>query len=62
MSEYMATCIGKTISCLVENNNIARTPDDIDVVILGTPIHPRTICNIKITGIENGVLIGEKVL
>ncbi len=62
MSEYMATCIGKCVSCLVENNNIARTPDDIDVIILGTPISPRTICNIKLTGIENGAFIGEKVL
>ena len=62
MSEYMATCIGKCVSCLVENNNIARTPDDIDVVVLGTPILPRTICNIKLTGIENGAFIGEKVL
>jgi threonylcarbamoyladenosine tRNA methylthiotransferase MtaB len=62
MSEYMATCIGKCVSCLVENNNIARTPDDIDVIILGTPILPRTICNIKLTGIENGAFIGEKVL
>ena len=62
MSEYMATCIGKCVSCLVENNNIARTPDDIDVVVLGTPISPRTICNIKLTGIENGAFVGEKVL
>ena len=62
MSEYMATCIGKCVSCLVENNNIARTPDDIDVVILGTPILPRTICNIKLNRIENGAFVGEKVL
>ena len=62
MDAYMATCIGKTLLCLVENNNIGRTPDDIDVIILGKPISPRTICNIKLTGIENGVFVGEKVL
>ena len=62
MSEYMATCTGKTLSCLVENNNIARTPDDIDVVIVGALIQPRTICDIKLTGIKNGQFIGEKIL
>lgn len=62
LSAYAATQIGKTVSCLVENNNIGRTPDDIDVVIFGAPILPRTICNVKLTGVENGVFIGEKVL
>lgn len=62
MAKFMETCIGKTVSCLVENNNIARTPDDIDVVIAGASIPPRTICNIKLTGVENGIFIGAKVL
>lgn len=62
LSAYAATQIGKTVSCLVENNNVGRTPDDIDVVIFGAPILPRTICNVKLTGVENGVFIGEKVL
>ncbi len=62
MADFMATCIGKTVSCLVENNNIARTPDDIDVVIVGALIPPRTICDIKLTGIKNGQFIGEKIL
>ena len=62
MADFMATCIGKTVSCLVENNNIARTPDDIDVVIVGASIPPRTICDIKLTGIKNGQFIGERIL
>ncbi len=62
LSDFMATQIGKTASCLVENNNIARTPDDIDVVIVGASIPPRTICDIKLTGIKNGQFIGEKIL
>lgn len=62
MADFMATQIGKTVSCLVENNNIARTPDDIDVVIVGASIPPRTICDIKLTGIKNGQFIGEKIL
>ena len=61
-ADFMATQIGKTVSCLVENNNIARTPDDIDVVIVGALIPPRTICDIKLTGIKNGQFIGEKIL
>ena len=56
----MATQTGKVVSCLVENNNIARTPDDIDVVILGAPILPRTICDVRLVDIKNGQFIGKK--
>ena len=59
MAEYMATCIGKTVSALVENNNIARTPDDIDVVIRGAKIPAKTICDVKIIDIKNGQFIGK---
>jgi len=59
MAEYMATCVGKTVSVLVENNNIARTPDDIDVVIRGAKIPPKTICDVKMIDIKNGQFIGE---
>ena len=61
MENFMATCIGKTCSCLMENNNIGRTPNDIDVVISGAKIPAKTICDIKIIGIENGQFIGEKI-
>lgn len=61
LSNFMATQIGKTVSCLVENNNIARTPDDIDVVISGDKIPAKTICDVKITGVENGHFIGERI-
>lgn len=53
MAEYMATQIGKTVSVLVEDNNIARTPDDIDVKIIGAKIPPKTICDVILTGIKN---------
>ena len=53
LADYMATQIGKTVSVLVEDNNIARTPDDIDVKISGAKIPPKTICNVKLTGIKN---------
>ena len=60
MTDFTATCIGKTCSCLVENNNIGRTPNDIDVVIDGDKIPAKTICNIRLIDIKNGQFIGEK--
>lgn len=57
--EFMKKQIGKTVSVLVEEKNIARTPDDIDVKIGGKNIPNRTICDVKIQGIKNGVFAGE---
>ena len=56
---FMKKQIGKTVSVLVEEKNIARTPDDIDVKIGGKNIQNRTICDVKIQGIKNGVFAGE---
>ena len=50
---YMAIQIGKTVSVLVENNNIARTPDDIDVKIAGAKILAKTICDVELIDIKN---------
>lgn len=60
-TEYMQTRIGTTTSVLVENNNIARTPDDIPVHIDGTTIAPRTICNVKLTNIYKDMFVGVLV-
>ena len=57
-TEFMQKQIGKTVSVLVENNNTGRTPDDLDVKISGAPIPNKTICNVKITGVENDIFIG----
>jgi tRNA A37 methylthiotransferase MiaB len=54
----MQSQIGKTVSVLVEENNTGRTPDDIDIKITGTSIPNKTICNVKITGIENDRFVG----
>ena len=56
--KFMRSQIGKTVSVLVEENNTGRTPDDIDIKITGTPIPNKTICDIKITGVENGKFVG----
>ncbi len=60
-AEFMKKQIGKTVSVLVEDNNIARTPDDINVKISGEPIPNRTICDVKITGVKNDCFVGLRV-
>lgn len=49
---FMKNQIGKTLQVLVEENNIARCPHDIEVKIDGVPLPPRTICNVLIKKIE----------
>ena len=56
---FMENQIGKTVSVLVEENNIGRTPDDIDIKITNKTIANKTICNVRITDIENGMFVGE---
>lgn len=58
---FMQNQIGKTVSVLVEENNIARTPDDLDVKIIGENVPNKTICDVKITGVEQGRFIGTKI-
>ena len=59
MREFMAGLVGTRTSVLVESNNMARTPDDIPAKIAGATIPARTICNIDITDIDGGVLVGR---
>lgn len=61
LAKFMQTQIGKTVSVLIEEDNIGRTPDDINVKISGNSISNKTICNVKIVGIEKGGFIGEKI-
>ena len=53
LRKFMLSRVGNVSRVLVESNNIARTPDDIPVKIVGVPIPPRTICDVKITGIDD---------
>lgn len=57
-AKFMQSQIGKTVSVLVEENNTGRTPDDIDIKINGATILNKTICDVKITGIENNQFVG----
>ncbi len=61
MREFMAGMVGTRTSVLVESNNMARTPDDIPVKIAGAAIPERTICDVKITGIEADHLTGTHI-
>lgn len=58
---FMQNQIGKTTSVLVEENNIARTPDDIDVKILGDFLPDKTICDVKITGVDKDMFVGTLI-
>lgn len=57
--KFMARQIGKTVSVLVEENNIGRTPDDIDIKIEGKTIPNKTICDVKIIGVQDGGFVGN---
>ncbi len=56
---HMHARIGTTTQVLVEENNIARDPHDIAVRISGEKIAARTICDVKLTGIDGDAFIGE---
>ena len=60
MREFMANQVGKTTSVLVESGNIGRTPDDIPVKITDAIIRERTICDVRITGTQDNMLIAKK--
>jgi len=61
LHEFMQKQIGNVSRVLVESDNIARTPDDIPVKITSAPIHPRTICDVQITGIDELMFSGSKI-
>ena len=60
-ARFMAQQIGKKVSVLVEEKNIGRTPDDVDIKIGGVAIPNKTICDVKITGIVGDMFIGQRV-
>ena len=59
--EFMKKQIGKTTSVLIEENNIGRTPDDIDVILDGGKIPNKTICDVELTGIKDEAFTGKFV-
>ena len=59
-AKFMQSQIGKTVSVLIEENNTGRTPDDIDVKVDGAKIPNKTILDVKLVDIENGMFVGIK--
>lgn len=59
--DFMQTQIGKTVSVLAEQNNIARCPHDIPVKIQGADIVSRQIYEVKITGVQDDYFIGNVI-
>lgn len=59
--ELMRRQLNTTTQVLVEEKNVARTPDDIAVQIVGTPIPSKTVCNINLTEIKDDFFIGYQV-
>lgn len=57
--EFMQSKIGTICQVLVENKNIARTPDDIELHIQGEQITPKTVCNVEIISISDLHFIGK---
>lgn len=56
--EFMKSKLDKTEQVLVEESNMARTPDDLAVKIVGDSIKPKTICNVLLTDIKQDYFIG----
>ena len=60
-TEFMQNQIGKIVQVLVEENNLARCPHDIDLQIAETNLPPRTVCNVKISEINNDIFVGKPI-
>lgn len=58
-ANFMHLQLRQSVQVLVEENNIARCPHDISVKIEGTPIPPRTICNVTLVDIQGDTFIGK---
>lgn len=61
-NNFMKSQIGKTVSVLVEENNIARDPHDIGVKIGGDVIPAKTICNVCLIDVCNDMFVGQQTL
>lgn len=56
--EFMKQQLSTEVQVLVEENNIARTPNDIDVKIIGNLIPTKTVCRVKLIEIKENAFIG----
>jgi threonylcarbamoyladenosine tRNA methylthiotransferase MtaB len=59
LHEFMKTKVGTVAQVLMEENNIARTPDDIGVIMRGAALPDRMICDVKLIDIDGENFVGE---
>lgn len=59
-ADFMKKQLLNTVQVLVEENNSARTPNDISVKIIGNSIPEKTVCDVKLLKIDGDSFIGEK--
>lgn len=53
LTEFMKAKVDTISQVLVEENNVARTPNDIEVRIIGNPIPARTVCDVQLKDISD---------
>ncbi len=58
---YMRQRIGEITSVLVESHNMARDPHDIPVRIAGKSVPQRTVCDVRLVGMDGDIFVGESV-
>ena len=59
--EFMQSQIGKIVQVLVEENNIARTPNDIAVKVGGDIIPAKTICDVQLIDICGDMFVAQVI-
>ena len=57
--EFMQSQIGQIVQVLVEENNIARTPNDIAARISGDTIPAKTICDVQLIDICGDMFVAQ---
>lgn len=60
-NQFAQSLVGKIAQVLVEENNMARTPDDLPVKITGKPIPSKTICDVFLSKLQEDTFIAEKM-
>ena len=56
---FMKSQVGNIVTVLVEEKNIARTPDDIEVHLTGDSVPARTVCAVQLVDISDLHFVGK---
>ena len=58
-AEFMRQNIGQSVQVLIQENNTARTPHDIDVILDGNAAGTRCVATAQLVDIRDGAFIGR---